>query len=143
MKNWKLVVVMAMCCMLTLGTAAAEETAVAAGSIDLTPLIEAVIALLGMLITGRLIPWIKAKTTAQQQVNLTAAVRTFVYGAEQAFGAGHGAEKLQYACAALTKAGYDVDSTAVLATIESEVKRMQAGWEPPEQDISPEQDGVE
>lgn len=143
MKNWKLVVVMAMCCMLTLGTAIAEETAVKVGNIDLTPLIEAVITLLGMLITGRLIPWIKAKTTEQQQKNLKAAARTFVYGAEQAFGAGNGAEKLQYACAAMAKAGYDVDSAEVLATIESEVKRMQEGWNLLTEAAEAEQTGAE
>ena len=36
-------------------------------TIDLTTIINAIIALLAALVTYRLIPWIKARTTAEQQ----------------------------------------------------------------------------
>ena len=36
-------------------------------NINLTPILQALIALLASLITYKLIPWIKARTTAEQQ----------------------------------------------------------------------------
>lgn len=92
--------------------------------IDLTPIFQAVIALLAALITYKLIPWIKSRTTRQQQENLYAAARIAVYAAEQLFGAGHGEEKLDYAIAALKRAGYDIDKQLVRETIEEIVNGM-------------------
>ena len=51
--------------------------------IDLTPIFEAILALLAALVTYKLIPWIKARTTAEQQSLLAATVKTLVYAAEQ------------------------------------------------------------
>lgn len=93
-------------------------------TIDLTPIFQAVIALLAALITYKLIPWIRSKTTKQQQENLYAAARIAVYAAEQLFGAGQGEEKLDYALAALKRAGYDVDKQLVRETIEEIVNSM-------------------
>lgn len=87
-------------------------------TIDLTPIFQAVIALLAALITYKLIPWIKSKTTEQQQANLYAAARIAVFAAEQLFGAGQGQEKLEYAMEALQRAGYNVDTELVRETIE-------------------------
>ena len=92
--------------------------------IDLTPIFQAVIALLAALITYKLIPWIKSRTTKQQQENLYAAARIAVYAAEQLFGAGQGEEKLDYAIAALKRAGYDIDKQLVRETIEEIVNSM-------------------
>ena len=50
--------------------------------IDLTPIFEAILALLATLVTYKLIPWIKARTTAEQQSLLAATVKTLVYAAE-------------------------------------------------------------
>ena len=47
-------------------TGLAEAAAEATPAIDLTGLINAVIAVLGALVTYRLIPWLKARTTAEQ-----------------------------------------------------------------------------
>ena len=41
--------------------------------IDLTPIFQAVLALLAALITYKLIPWIKARTTNEQQARIDAA----------------------------------------------------------------------
>ena len=92
--------------------------------IDLTPIFQAIIALLAALITYKLIPWIRSKTTKQQQENLYAAARIAVYAAEQLFGAGQGEEKLDYAIAALKRAGYDIDKQLVRETIEEIVNSM-------------------
>ena len=64
--------------------------------INITPIIEAFIGLLATLVTVKLIPWIQARTTAQQQEMLRAAVSVAVYAAEQIYGAGKGKEKLMY-----------------------------------------------
>ena len=58
--------------------------------IDLTGIVQAILALLAALVTYKLIPWIKARTTESQQAVLMATVRTLVYAAEQLFGAGKG-----------------------------------------------------
>lgn len=104
----------------------AETTA---PTVDLTPLLQALLALLAALVTGKLIPWINSRTTERQQANLTALANTFVYAAEQVFGANKGAEKLAYVRAGLQAKGYDVDDKAVLAAIEAAVKQMQ-DWTP-------------
>ena len=107
--------------------AAFAETA--APTVDLTTLLQALLALLAALVTGKLIPWINSRTTERQQANLTALANTFVYAAEQVFGANKGAEKLAYVRAGLQAKGYDVDDKAVLAAIEAAVKQMQ-DWTP-------------
>ena len=108
-------------CLAMPGFALAEETSAA---IDLTPVAQAVITLLAALVTYRLIPWIKARTTQQQQANLSALASTLVFAAEQLYGANRGQEKLAYVTEILREHGYDVDSQEVLATVEAAVKQM-------------------
>ena len=55
-------------------------------AIDLTPIFQAIIALLAALVTYKLIPWIKSKTTESQQKNMRALVKVLVYAAEQLYG---------------------------------------------------------
>lgn len=85
--------------------------------IDLTDIIQAVIALIVALITYKVIPWIKAKTTESQQAILMATVRTLVYAAEQLYGAGKGDEKLAYVKQKLEEKGFDVDIDAIEAAV--------------------------
>lgn len=119
-----------MLCLSFVCYANAEGAADVPSVIDLTPIVQAVLVVLSALITHRLIPWIKARTTAQQQSNLLAAVNTFVYGAEQFFGAGNGQQKLDYVQQALKSAGYNVDAQEVMATVEAMVKLMQDDSKP-------------
>lgn len=86
-------------------------------NIDLTPIIQAVIALIAALITSKLIPWIKAKTTNEQQIMLHAAARTLVFAAEQIYGAGKGKEKLDYVIRELEKQGFTADRNIVEAAV--------------------------
>lgn len=86
-------------------------------NIDLTPILQAVIGLAAMLITYRLIPWIKAKTDNEQAMKLSAAVRVAVFAAEQIYGAGRGADKLDYAFTWLTRQGYNVDKAEIEAAV--------------------------
>lgn len=123
-------------------------------TIDLTPIFQAIIALLAALITYKLIPWIRTKTTQQQQDNLRAAARIAVYAAEQIFGSGKGDIKLDYALSALQRAGYDVHMPLVREAVEEAVSgvfyimdndKLQEGYtaEPAEsvQVHPPEEDG--
>ncbi len=93
--------------------------------IDLTPLMQAIIALAAALITMYLIPWIKSRTTVEQQAHIRTAVQVAVYAAEKAYGAGHGDEKLAYAEKVL--AGYNVklDTRQLRALIDAQIKEME------------------
>ena len=86
-------------------------------SINLTPIFQAIIALLAALISCRLIPWIKSRTTTEQQAQLRAAVRVAVFAAEQLYGAGKGKEKMEYAMNWLAEQGYAVDSNEIEAAV--------------------------
>ena len=81
--------------------------------IDLTPILQAIIALLAALVTYRLIPWIKARTTEAQQKQLESAYKIAVFAAEQLYGSGFGAEKLDYATKYLADRGYSVDRALI------------------------------
>ena len=86
-------------------------------AIDLTPLFQAVIAFLAALVSYKLIPWIQARTTAQQQEMLRSAVSVAVYAAEQLYGAGAGKEKLMYVKGQLAKKGYKIDVDEIEAAV--------------------------
>ena len=90
-------------------------------TIDLTPVFQAVIALIAALITTKLIPWIRQKTTKQQLENLRAAAKIAVYAAEQLYGAGNGEEKLSYALARLEDMGFHADYTVLREAVEEAV----------------------
>jgi len=85
--------------------------------IDLTPIFQAVIALLAALITYKLIPWIKARTTNEQQQGMRAMYKVLVFAAEQIYGAGHGHEKLEYVKQQLEFAGYSIDIAEIEAAV--------------------------
>lgn len=95
-------------------------------AIDLTPVIQAIIALLAAIVTYKIIPWIKAKTSNEQQTLLEAAVRTLVFAAEQIYGAGNGREKMQYVVEKLKEKGF----TASVDDIEAAVYNYLSGDKP-------------
>lgn len=111
-------------CVLLLPLTALAEGQAAAPAIDLTPIFQAVITLLAALMTYRLVPWIKSKTSAQQQVNLQAVINILVYAAEQVYGAGNGAHKLNYVTERLKAAGYDLNAHNIMEMIEASVKSI-------------------
>ena len=86
-------------------------------SINLTPVFQAVIGLLAALITYRLVPWIKSRTTENQQRMFQSIVNTLVFAAEQLYGSGHGDEKLDYVCKQLKERGYEVDREEIEAAV--------------------------
>lgn len=99
--------------------------------IDLTPLFQAVIAFLASLVTYKLVPWIKARTTASQQEKLRAFIKVFVFAAEQLFGAGKGKEKLMYVKGKLAEKGFYIDIDEIEAKVQ-ELKLSQQAAKPVE-----------
>ena len=95
-------------------------------TIDLTPLAEALIAVLALIITTYLIPWIKSKTNSEQQAHIRACVQVAVYAAEKFYGAGEGDKKLDYAEKVLREDfGIVLDLNKLEAMIDAEIKKME------------------
>ena len=95
---------------------------------DVTYIIEAVFALIAAVITAIVIPYIKSKTTAQQQEEINAWVKIAVTAAEQIYnGSGRGAEKKEYVLNWLHEHGITVDESKLDAMIESAVYELNNG----------------
>ena len=94
-------------------------------TIDLTPILQAIIALVASLITIHLIPWLKSRTTSEQQAQISAAVHIAVYAAEKLYGAGRGDEKFAYALEYLKAHGFDLDAETLKGEINAAIKEME------------------
>lgn len=95
---------------------------------DITPIIEAVAALVAVIITAVVIPYIKSKTTTQQQAQINAWVKIAVAAAEQIYkGSGRGEEKKEYVINWLEDRGFTLDEDEVDALIESAVYELNNG----------------
>ena len=98
---------------------------------DITPIIEAVAALIAALIAAVVVPYIKSKTTAQQQAEINAWVKIAVAAAEQIFaGSGRGEEKKEYVVQWLKDRGITVDAEKIDAMIEAAVYELNQGLIP-------------
>ena len=87
-------------------------------NIDLTTIINAIIALLAALVTYRVIPWIKAKTTNEQQAYIRALVKAGVFAAEQIYNTeGMGHKKMEYVKQWLQSHGLDINVTEIEAAV--------------------------
>ena len=86
-------------------------------TIDITPIVNATLALIGAGVSVFLIPWLKKQTTEAQRKELTAWVKIGVAAAEQLYvGQGRGEEKKQK--------GFKVDEESVVNAIEAIVKQL-------------------
>lgn len=94
-------------------------------NIDLTPIIQAIIALLAAILTYKVIPWIRARTTSEQQSMMRAAVKTLVFAAEQIYGAGQGAEKLDFVIREMEKQGFTADRPEIEAAVAEHLNSVQ------------------
>ncbi len=93
--------------------------------IDITPIINAAIAIIAAVATAFLIPWIRSKTTEGQRKELAAWIKIGVAAAEQIYaGQGRGDEKKAYVLAFLEEHGYTVDLEAINAMIEAAVHQL-------------------
>lgn len=97
-------------------------------AINLTPVVEAVVALCVALVTTFLIPYIKSKTTKEQQAKISGWVKIAVSAAEQVYvGSGRGKEKKAYVIQFLKNKGFTVDMDAIDKLIESAVYALKGG----------------
>ena len=96
---------------------------------DITPVVNAVIALAAALVTAFVIPWIKSKTTAAQREEINSWVKIAVTAAEQIYlGAGKGKEKKEYVLKFLEEKNLKIDEESVDLMIESAVRNMNAAF---------------
>lgn len=87
-------------------------------TIDLTPILQALIALFAALITGYLVPWLKNKVSETKVNNALTYIKIAVQAAEQMFlGAGRGKEKLQYVQSYLETKGFSIDLEMIESTV--------------------------
>lgn len=91
---------------------------------NLTPVIEAFIALVAALISAFVIPWIKRNTTAQDRDDFLRWVEIAVAAAEQLFAATQGKEKKKYVIAFLEEKGFVCSESELNAAIEGAVLKL-------------------
>ena len=89
-------------------------------SVDLTPIFNAIITLLALLVTVFLIPWIRSRTNHQQRIELEAWTLLAMQAAERLFvGRGRGEEKKAYVVKFLSERGFAINSKVVLNSIKT------------------------
>ena len=91
---------------------------------DLTPIFNAVIALVAALVSAFVIPWVKRNTTAQEREDFLRWVEIAVAAAEQLFHATQVAEKKKYVIAFLEEKGFVLSEEELNAAIEGAVLRL-------------------
>lgn len=95
---------------------------------NITIIIEAAFALIAAVITAIVIPYIKSKTTVQQQAEINAWVKIAVSAAEQIYnGSGRGEEKKAYVLNWLAEHGITLDEARIDALIEAAVYELKHG----------------
>lgn len=94
-------------------------------TIDITPLIEVLLTLLGAIIARYAVPYFKAMLTNAQQEHVRELVHIAVYAAEKLYGSGYGQEKLNYAVEILKAHGIVLDKERLNAYIDAAIKEME------------------
>lgn len=89
--------------------------------IDLTPIINAIIALLAAVAIRYFVPWLKEHTTAEQRSNLEAWAAIATAAAQQLYHQQDGASRKEYAQLIMTEHGFDINEPKVDAAIEAAV----------------------
>lgn len=92
--------------------------------VDITPVINALIMLLAAIITTFVIPLLKKNASAQDLNEMLKWIDIAVMAAQQMYYMEDGATRKQYVLDFLTEKGYDVNSQAVDAAIESAVLKL-------------------
>ncbi len=96
--------------------------------IDLTPIANAIIAVVAVAITVYLVPWIRNRTTAAQREEINAWVKIAVQAAEQLYkGSGRGPDKKQYVLDFLAQKNLKIELTELDKMIEAAVLEINKG----------------
>ena len=92
--------------------------------IDFTPIFEAIITIVSLLVTSFLIPYIKQKLSVEKYEDLKKWVSIGVKAAEQIYGSKTAQEKKEYVVSFLKSKGITFNIDEVSALIESEVYKL-------------------
>lgn len=93
--------------------------------IDFTPVLQAIVGLCAAIITTFVVPYIKSKTTKEQQTQINEWVRIAVAAAEQVYeGPGKGDQKKAYVLTWLANHGIAIDEDRLDAMIEAAVYEL-------------------
>lgn len=92
--------------------------------INLTPIAQAIVAIVAALISTFVIPWIKSKLKNEDTANFLRWVEIAVAAAEQLYESTEGAAKKDYVLAYLTEKGYSVDADDLENAIEAAVLKL-------------------
>lgn len=91
---------------------------------DLTPVINAFIALISAVISVFLIPWIKRKTNQQDREEMLKWIEIAVSASQQLYHNLDGAERKKYVQDYLELKGYDISSKDIDNAIEAAVLKL-------------------
>lgn len=92
--------------------------------IDITPVVNALIMLIAAIVTTFVIPLLKKNSSAQDLNEMLKWIDIAVMAAQQMYYMEDGARRKQYVMNFLAEKGYDVNSQAVDAAIESAVLKL-------------------
>lgn len=106
--------------------------------LDLTPLVEAILALAATAITVFLIPWLKEKFGHEKLAKAKDWVEIAVLAAEKLYGAGNGDAKLDFAENFLAEHKIKLDFDTLKAMVDAEIKKMEQAEKKEEAPIAPE-----
>lgn len=91
--------------------------------IDITPIAEAIISLVAVVITAFVVPYVKSRISQAQFDELCIWAKIAVDAAEQIYrGSGRGEEKKAYVIKFLNEKGFKLDTDSLDALIEAYVK---------------------
>ncbi len=93
-------------------------------NIDFTAIFEAILAIISLLITGFLIPFIKQRISDEKYENLKKWINVAVKAAEQIYGSKTGQQKKEYVISFLLSKGISFDVAEIETLIESEVYKL-------------------
>ena len=91
---------------------------------DITSVLEAVIALAAAVVTVFVLPWLSSKTTAQEREDLLGWVDIAVAAAQQLYHQCSGQQRLDYALSVLEERGFNVEEGAVVDAVEAAVLKL-------------------
>lgn len=97
--------------------------------IDLTPIFNALIVVLGAVLVKYLVPWIKSNFTAKQTEQLLAWADIAAAAAQQLYWDMDGETRKQHALSILAEKGFNINDQAVLNALEAAVLKLHSALE--------------
>lgn len=95
-------------------------------NVDWTQIFLAILTIISALVTGFLIPYLRAKLTDKQKSDLAFWLDILVAAAETAYGSGQGKEKKEWVLMRLKELGIQFDEQIISDAIEAFVRELTA-----------------